>query len=127
MTMDERVTRVSPEERIEGDPTPGMMREQAVDTEGVWGGLVRTQPGMTSAWHHHGEHETAIYVLAGALRVESGPSGAEVTEGRPGDFVHVPKGVIHRESNPSDEQSQLVVLRAGAGQPTINVDGPAPG
>jgi uncharacterized RmlC-like cupin family protein len=43
-----------------------------------------------------------------------------------GDFVYVPKGAIHRESNDSNEESQLVVVRAGSGVPTINVDGPAP-
>ena len=45
--------------------------------------------------------------------------------GRAGDFVHVPKGAIHREGNPSDEESHLVVVRAGQGPTTINVDGPA--
>ena len=44
-----------------------------------------------------------------------------------GDFVHVPKGAIHRESNPDDNESRLVVVRAGRGPAVVNVDGPAPG
>ncbi|MFI7402188.1 hypothetical protein ACIBW9_17225 [Streptomyces sp. NPDC049541] len=28
---------------------------------------------MTSGRHHHGEHESVIYVLTGALRMEFGP------------------------------------------------------
>jgi uncharacterized RmlC-like cupin family protein len=26
--------------------------------------VVRTEPGMVSGWHHHGEYETVIYVLS---------------------------------------------------------------
>ncbi len=42
-----------------------------------------------------------------------------------GDFLHVAKGAIHRESNHGHDQSHLIVVRAGQGVPTINVDGPA--
>ena len=38
--------------------------------------------------------------------------------------VLVPKGVVHRESNASAEPGDLVVVRAGRGESTINVDGP---
>lgn len=126
MAATDPVTRVGPEDRVEGDPTPGMVREQAVATEGLWAGFVRTQAHMTSGWHHHGEHESTIYVLSGALRMEFGPGGAEVLEAGPGDFLHVPKGAIHREGNPTDDESHFVVVRGGHGPPTINVPGPAP-
>jgi hypothetical protein len=36
----------------------------------------------------------------------------------------VSKGVVHRESNPSAGPADLVVVRAGQGESTINVDGP---
>ena len=93
--------------------------------DGLWAGFVRTEPGMTSAWHHHGDYETSIYVAHGTLRMESGPRGSEVIEAGAGDFLHVPRGAIHRESNHGHEQSHLIVVRAGHGAPTINVDGPA--
>jgi uncharacterized RmlC-like cupin family protein len=48
-----------------------------------------------------------------------------VVEAGPGDFLHVPKGAIHREGNPGDEESRLVVVRAGHGPAVVNVDGPA--
>jgi uncharacterized RmlC-like cupin family protein len=111
---------------LEADPTPGMIRERAIEVEGLWAGLVRTEPAMTSGWHHHGDYETSIYVAQGTLRMESGPGGSEVIDAEPGDFLHVPKGAIHRESNPGMKESHLVVVRAGRGAPTINVDGPAP-
>jgi uncharacterized RmlC-like cupin family protein len=121
------VSHVTPSERVLADPTPGMVREQAVSVDGIWAGLVRTEAQMISGWHHHGEHDSTIFVVRGALRMESGPGGADVVEARAGDFVHVPKGAIHREGNPSDEESHIVVVRAGRGPTTINVEGPAPG
>lgn len=122
----DRVRLIPAGDRREGDPTPGMIREEAVRTDGMWAGYVRTDSHATSGWHHHGDHDTAIYVLNGGLRMEFGPGGADVVEARPGDFIHVPKGVIHRETNPDDAESQIVVVRAGSGPPTINVDGPEP-
>lgn len=121
----DRIVVVTPEQRAPGPPTPGMDRQQAIATDSVWAGFARTEPGMVSGWHHHGEHETTIYVIGGRLRMEFGPGGSEVVEGRPGDFVYVPKGMIHRESNPSDEPGDVVVVRAGTGESNVNVDGPA--
>jgi uncharacterized RmlC-like cupin family protein len=103
-----------------------MVRERAIDVEGLWAGFVRTAPGTTSGWHHHGDHETSIYVTRGALRLEFGPGGTAVVRAVAGDFVHIPKGAVHREGNDGDEESQLVVVRAGLGPPTVNMEGPAP-
>lgn len=118
---------VRPEERAAADPTPGMVRERAVEVDGLWAGLVRTDPGSTSGWHHHADYETAIYVARGSLKLESGPGGSDVIEAQAGDFVHVPRGAVHRESNDGSVESHLVVVRGGHGTPTVNVDGPAPG
>src|SRR5437660_7520033 len=94
------VRHIRPHDRVEADPTPGMTREQAIAADGLWAGLVRTEPGMTSGWHHHGDHETSIYVVSGHLRMESGPGGGDVVDAVPGDFLHVPSRAIHREANP---------------------------
>src|SRR5918999_1499312 len=111
-----RIYLVAPEGRVEGQPTPGMIREEAVATDRMWGGFVTTDAGMASGWHHHGSHETAIYVLSGVLRMEWGPGGRESLEARPGDFIYVGKDLIHRESNPSPERSSVVVVRSGEGE-----------
>lgn len=118
--------RITPEERIEGPPTAGMVRAEAVATDGMWAGQVRTEPRMESAWHHHGEYESAIYVVSGALRMEFGPGGKESFVAGPGDFVYVAAGAVHREGNPSDEQGEILVVRAGRGESVLNVDGPEP-
>jgi uncharacterized RmlC-like cupin family protein len=118
------VRRISPEERTDGPPTAGMIREEAIATDGMWAGLVRTDPGIVSGWHHHGDYESTIYVLTGALRMEFGPGGADVIDAGPGDFLFVAAGAVHRESNPTDEESRVIVVRSGSGDPVTNVDGP---
>jgi uncharacterized RmlC-like cupin family protein len=81
-------------------------------------------PGWSPDGHHHGEHESATYVLTGALRMEFGPGGTEVLDAGPGDFVYVARRAVHRESNPTGQEAQIVVVRSGSGEPVVNVDGP---
>ena len=102
-----------------------MLREQAIAVDGLWAGVVRTHPRTSSGWHHHGDYETSIYVASGRVRIECGDGGRHVVEAGPGDFLHVPPGAVHRESNPGEAESAIVVVRAGRGVPTVNVDGPA--
>ncbi len=118
------VRRIAPEERTEGMGTPGMVREEAVSTDRMWAGLVRTAAGMVSGWHHHGDYESTIYVLSGALRMEFGRNGGEVLDAVPGDFLYVAPGAIHREGNPTEGESHIVVVRSGSGKPVVNTDGP---
>ena len=122
--MSTGVRRIRPDERTEGPVTAGMIREEAIATRSMWAGLVRTAPGMMSGWHHHGDFESVIYVNTGALVMEFGPGGLETLEARPGDFVYVAPGAIHRESNPTAEESHIIVVRSGSGEAVINVDGP---
>lgn len=120
------VRRITPEERTAGAGTPGIIREEAVATDGMWAGLAKTAAGMVSGWHHHGDHESVIYVLSGALRMEFGPDGCETLDGGPGDFLYVARAATHRESNPTEQESHVVVVRSGSGEPVFNVEGPEP-
>ena len=121
----DRVKRITPEDRVGGDLSPGVSREQAIVMEGFWTGVAFTEPGVVSGWHHHGNYETSIYVASGRVRLECGLDGHEIIEASVGDFIHVPAGAIHRESNPGDTTSSLVLLRVGTGSTTINTVGPA--
>jgi uncharacterized RmlC-like cupin family protein len=123
----ERVHVIREHERTSGAPTAGMIREEALSTDRMWAGLVRTEPRMASGWHHHGDYETAIYVVTGRVRMEFGPRGGNVEEAGPGDFIHVPRGVVHRESNPLDVEGTIIAVRSGSGEPVVNVEGPEPG
>ena len=104
--------------------TAGMVRGEASLSEKSYAVEVRTQPGAVSGWHHHGDHETYGYLLAGKLRFEFGPGGEDVVEAVPGDFFMVPPNTIHREGNPSSEDQILVGFRVGSGPTVVNVDGP---
>ena len=122
--VSEPIRVVRPDELAPADPTPGMTRRQAFEAPGLWAGVVDTEPGVASGWHHHGDHESSLYVVEGAMRLEFGPGGRSAVDAGPGDFVRVPAGVVHRESNPGAVASRAVIARAGAGVPTVNVDGP---
>jgi len=122
--MSEPIRVISTDALVDADPTPGMHRRRAVDVPGLWSGLVHTDPESTSGWHHHGDHETSLYVVSGAMRLEFGPGGRSVVDAGTGDFVHVPAQAVHRESNPTDRPATAIIARAGIGVPTVNVDAP---
>lgn len=125
--MRDQIRRVRANELTDGPVTAGMDRRQAVATDLVWSGLVHTQPGAVSGWHHHGDHESVIYVLRGALHMEFGAHGDDVFDAMPGEFVYVPPYSIHREANVTEELATLVVTRSGQGESAFNVDGPEGG
>jgi uncharacterized RmlC-like cupin family protein len=110
--------------RLPGLQTAGVLREQAFSTDDAWVGVVITEPGAMSAWHHHGDHETYAYVVSGSKRIEYGPGGAQSLTAGPGDLIHLPQGLMHREGNPSGEVSRSIAFRMGSGPATINVEGP---
>ena len=111
-------------EVAEADATSGMVREAAVADEGVWVGLVRAAPQRPSGWHHHGDYDTYFYVIEGEVTMEFGSEGSKMIQAGPGDFVHVPQKVVHREVNSSDHEGSIILTRVGSGPPVINVDGP---
>ncbi len=104
--------------------TAGILRRELVAQPGVWIGVGKTPPGTTSDWHHHGDYDTYIYVLAGAGRMEFGAGGREACEAAAGDLIIVPKGVVHRESNPGAAESAALVVRVGTGEVVVNVAPP---
>jgi uncharacterized RmlC-like cupin family protein len=108
--------------------TPGMDRREAFDHDGVWAGTLRTAEGIVTGWHVHAGHDTYIYVVAGSATVESGPGGRLRTEATAGDFVLIPRGLIHREGTAAGSTGvEAVLVRVGEGEPVTNVDGPEPG
>jgi uncharacterized RmlC-like cupin family protein len=103
-------------------PTPGMTRAHAITADGLTSGTVSVGPGVMSGRHHHGTHETSIYVLKGMLHMEFATGAFDAREG---DFIHVPAGAVHRESNPGSAANLAVFSRAGSGTVTVNVEAPA--
>jgi len=96
--------------------SPGMTRLEAVSgatagSERLWMGETHVAPAGRSADHHHGESETAIYVVSGHPRFVFLEDGRErAIETGPGDYVYVPPFVPHREENPSPDEAAVVVI-----------------
>jgi len=118
-----RLVRAADRVRAEAQ-TPGMIREEAFCGSSFWTGIARTSPGNVSGWHHHGAWDTIAYVITGEVRLEYGPGGQSVAHACPGDHLFIPKGEIHRESNPANLEQTLAIFRMGEGPVLIAVDAP---
>ena len=97
--------------------TRGMERRPGIDakTTGakrVWLGLVTCAPNTKGPPHHHGEAETAAYVVSGHVRVYYGEEFGDYVDGGPGDFIFVPPYLHHIEANVTDEPAEAVLSRA---------------
>jgi uncharacterized RmlC-like cupin family protein len=119
-----RITAVTRDELRAGAPTPGVLREIAVETDGATVLRARAEPHAASGWHHHGTRDVVGCVVAGRVRFDFGPDGAESVEIEQGGFFHVPAGLVHRDVNPGDEPQEIVLTLVGDGPLVVNVDGP---
>lgn len=102
--------------RTDTAQTSGMRRFEAVSGKTVgsrrlWMGRTHVAPATGSGDHHHGEAETAIYVVSGHPVFVFADGDAEMrVETEPGDYVFVPPYVPHREENPSPDEEAVVVI-----------------
>ena len=73
----------------------------------LWMGESHVAAGARSADHHHGESESAIYVVSGHPEFVFLDDGVERRiRTQPGDYVYVPPFVPHREENPADRRGR---------------------
>jgi uncharacterized RmlC-like cupin family protein len=117
----------------------GMRRLEAISgktvgSQRLWMGQTHVTPSSRSANHHHGESETAIYVVAGHPVFVFLEGGAERRiEAAPGDYVFVPPYVPHREENPGPGEAVVIIARSSQEGIVVNLDSlwpendPAPG
>jgi uncharacterized RmlC-like cupin family protein len=116
------------DQRIPNVTTPGMDRREAFDHDGVWAGTVRTSEGVITGWHVHAGHDSYIYVVSGSAVVEFGPGGRDSAVADAGDFILIPRGLVHREGTAVGSAGvEGVIVRVGEGEIVTNVDGPDPG
>ena len=113
-----------PSGSLSGDTvqTPGMRRFEAISgkrvgSEKLWMGQTHVSPATASGDHHHGEAETAIYVVSGHPRFVFADGGREVhVDTQPGDYVFVPPFAPHREENPRPDEEAVVVIARSSQQ-----------
>lgn len=112
--------------------TAGMQRFAAISNVKVgsrrlWMGQTHVEAGMQSGDHHHGEAETAIYVVSGRpefvfLDPETGDECRVVAQA--GDYLYIPPYLPHREEN-NDRDTEAVVVIARSTQEAIVVNLPS--
>ncbi len=102
-----------------------MDRREAFDENGVWAGTLRTSAGVVTGWHTHPGPDTYMYVVSGSLVLEFGPAGRHRVEAQAGDFVLIPRGVVHREGTMRARTASKPCSSAvGEGEIVANVDAP---
>ena len=87
---------------------------RTVGSKKLWMGETHVHSQTVSANHHHGESETAIFVLSGHPDFVFYDGEQEVRIAtNPGDYVFIPSYLPHREENPSpDEPATVVIARS---------------
>ncbi|MEO9222089.1 MAG: cupin domain-containing protein [Mycobacteriaceae bacterium] len=109
--------------------TSGMTRLEAISgatvgSSKVWMGQTHVAPVTSSGDHHHGDTETAIYVVSGHPVFVFAENGAEVRlETGPGDYVFVPPFTPHREENPHELEAVVVIARSSQEAVVVNLPG----
>jgi uncharacterized RmlC-like cupin family protein len=109
--------------------TGGMTRREAISgktagSEKVWMGQTHVGPRTASANHHHGDSETAIYVVSGHPVFVFAEDGREVRlTPEPGDYVFVPPFTPHREENPGEDEAVVVIARSSQEAIVVNLPG----
>ena len=96
--------------------TRGMIRQPGIDSntagaQKIWLGKVTCVPNTLGPPHHHGEAETAAYVISGQIRVYFGEDFKEYVDAGPGDFIFVPANTPHIEGNVTDEPAEAILSR----------------
>jgi uncharacterized RmlC-like cupin family protein len=112
--------------------TAGMRRFAAISnhtvgSERLWMGQTHVSPSTASDNHHHGEAETAIYVVSGTpefVFLDEQTGVERRIHAAPGDFVFVPPYTPHREEN-NDPDSEAVVVLARSTQEAIVINLPS--
>jgi uncharacterized RmlC-like cupin family protein len=101
--------------------------QRRVGSAKLWMGQTHVAPAQRSGDHHHGESETAIYVVSGTPEFvfldETSGTERRLRTG-PGDYVFVPPYTPHREEN-NDPDTEAVVVIARSTQEAIVVNLPS--
>lgn len=108
-----------------GDSTPGIVRDKAFESDDLLFARSTIAGGVESGWHHHGKRHLYGFIVSGRLRFDYGEAGRERVEVGPGDYFHIPIGVIHRDVNPDPAREAVVVnILIGKGVAVVNVPKP---
>lgn len=122
MAVERRIEVVRSNELKVGEVTQGIIRNKAFEADEVLFARSRVAGGVESDWHHHGTRNLYGFLVSGRLRFDFGRTGKDSIEIEPGDFFHIPVGLVHRDVNPDQQQEAVVVnILLGEGPPVVNM------
>lgn len=120
-----KVTAIQKGALTTGPSTSGIKRDFAFKEEGILVLRSRTESGIVSGWHRHGDYHVYGYMAKGSMLLEFGPDGKESILVEEGGFFHVPPHTTHRETNPSKTEGQeIIIFLTGKGDLVQNLEGP---
>jgi quercetin dioxygenase-like cupin family protein len=90
-----------------------MFKAVGADTDGAYALMEYVAaPGSGSSLHTHNNEEEAFYILGGALTFQL---GEETVRATPGEFVRIPRGMVHAFVNAEAEPAMALILLSPAG------------
>lgn len=120
-----KVTAIQKNDLKSGPATPGIQRDFAFKGDDVLMIRSKTEPGIVSGWHRHGDYHVYGYMAKGSMLIEFGSKGKESVLVEEAGFFHVPPHTTHRETNPSKTAGQEIILfLTGKGDLVQNLEGP---
>jgi uncharacterized RmlC-like cupin family protein len=106
-----------------GQTTPGGVREEAFEADGVLISRSTVAGAVVSDWHHHGTRDLHGFI-SGRLRLGFGRRGEDGVDLDPGGFI--PPRLIHGDVDLSKRRElQVATVLLGKGPHQVNVDGPS--
>lgn len=96
--------------------------QASAGAQNIYMGVFRVPAGARSRPHFHAHCESAVYMVAGHLRVRWGERLEHAVELDPGDLVYVPPRETHVLENPSgDVDAEYVVARDAPSEDSVEV------
>lgn len=83
---------------------------KSVGAQALCAHLVVIPPGGRAKAHAHAGHESAVYVLEGAVATWFGEELSSYAVSRKGDFVYIPPGVPHLPVNLSQTEPAVALV-----------------
>jgi uncharacterized RmlC-like cupin family protein len=100
---------VEPYQGKQGPTYAGGISAESAGAQAIWLGMITMPPGGRTKAHFHEDHETAIYVMSGAVDLWYGEDLSQHEIARAGDYIYIPAGVSHVAVNRSQAEPVIAV------------------
>jgi uncharacterized RmlC-like cupin family protein len=115
-----RVIKKEEAERRAGDGVEVIVAvsKEATGSDVLWFGSFATEPGVKVSAHYH-TADTGAYLVSGRAAFEIEGKRVEMAAG---EYLYVPKGVVHTEETVGDQTAFGIFARDEGGGETVYLD-----